>query len=106
VAGADAGAGQDEQTVLGQKRPQLVDERQDRLMAAIHDGAAADFDDLHPWQQSDRAFAGDRTGEIAVEQGLARERREDVLDLVGTVENATKLKKLEPFPIPKERKRL
>ena len=83
VAGADAGAGQDEQTVLGQQLAQLVDERQDRVRAAIHDGAAADLHDLHPGQEPDRASAGDGTGEIAVEEGLARERRGDVLDLVG-----------------------
>src|SRR5215471_12492425 len=52
-------------------------------MAAIHDGAAADLHDLHPREKPDRAAAGDGTGEIAVEQGLARERRGDVLDLVG-----------------------
>ena len=83
VAGADAGAGEDEQPMLGQERAQLVDDRQDRFVAAVHDRAAADLDDLQPGQQLDRAVAGDGTGEIAVEQGLARERRGDVLDLVG-----------------------
>lgn len=74
VAGADAGTGQDEQTVLRQQRAQLVDERQDRFVAAVHDGASADLYHLHPGQKLDRACAGDRTGEIAVEEGLARER--------------------------------
>ena len=83
VAGADAGAGQDEQTVLGQELPELLHDGQDRLRAAIHDGAAADLDDLQPGQEPDRAPAGDGTGEVAVEQGLARERRGDVLDGVG-----------------------
>ena len=68
--------------MLGQKRPQLLHEREDRLMAAIHDGAAADLHDLHPREEPDRASAGDGAGEIAVEQGLARERGGDVLDLV------------------------
>src|SRR5215475_2890539 len=52
-------------------------------MTAIHDGAATDFHDLHPRQEPNRASAGDWTGEIAVEEGLACERRGDVLDLVG-----------------------
>ena len=85
VAGADAGSGQDQQTVLRQKRPQLVHEREDRLMAAIHDGAAADLHDLHPREERDRASASDGIGEIAVEEGLARERRGDVLDLAGVI---------------------
>ena len=83
VAGADAGTGQNEQTVLGQKLPEFVHERKDRLRAAIHDGAAADLHDLQPGQEPDRALAGDGAGEVAVEQGLARERRGDVLDGVG-----------------------
>jgi hypothetical protein len=52
-------------------------------MAAIHDGAAADLHDLHPGEDRNRAFAGDRAGEAVVEEGLAREGRGDVLDLVG-----------------------
>jgi hypothetical protein len=83
VAGAHAGAGQDKQTVLSQERPQLVHERKDRLMAAIHDGAAADLHDMHPREEPDRASACDGAGEIVVEEGLTRERRGDVLDLVG-----------------------
>ena len=85
MAGADAGPRQDKQTVLGQERPQLVHEREDRLMAAIHDGAAADLHDLHPREERDRASAGDGIGETAVKEGLARERRGDVLDLAGVV---------------------
>ena len=85
VAGADAGAGQNEQTVLGQELPEFVHERQDRFRAAIHDGAAADLHDLQPGQEPDRTPAGDRAGELAVEEGLARERRGDVLDVVGGV---------------------
>jgi hypothetical protein len=72
--GAHPGPGQDEQTVLRQERPQLVHERKDRLMAAIHDGAAADLDDLQPREQPDRVSAGDGEGEIVVKKGLARER--------------------------------
>ena len=68
--------------MLGQERSQFVDERQDGLMAAVHE-AAADLHDLHPREEPDRLAAGDGAGEIAVEQGLARERRGDVLDLVG-----------------------
>ncbi len=83
VAGADAGAGQDQQAMLRQELADLFDDRQDRLMAAIHDGAAADLDDLQPGQDADRAPAGDGAGEVAVEQGLPRERRGDVLDGVG-----------------------
>src|SRR5215467_10925532 len=83
VAGADAGAGQDEKTVLREKHPQLVHEREDRFMAAIHDGAAADLHDLQPREKPDRAGAGNGTRELVVKEGLARERRGDVLDLVG-----------------------
>src|SRR5262249_37709866 len=64
-------------------RPQLIHEREDCVMAAIHDGAAADLHDLHPGEKPDRASAGDGAGEIVVEKGLASERRGDVLDLVG-----------------------
>src|SRR5262249_35511821 len=82
MASADAGSRKDEQAVLRQQGPQFLYERQDHLMAAIHDGAATNLDDLHPRQEPDRAAAGDRASEIAIEQGLARERRGDVLDLV------------------------
>jgi hypothetical protein len=83
MAGTDAGTGQDEQAMLGKKRPQLVNEREDCLMATIHDGASADLHDLHPGEESDRVFARNGLGEIAVEKGLARERRGNVLDRVG-----------------------
>jgi hypothetical protein len=53
--------------VLGQKRPQLVHKWEDRLMAAIHDGAAADLHNLEPRQEPDRASAGDRPGELVIE---------------------------------------
>jgi hypothetical protein len=52
-------------------------------MAAIHDGAAADLHNLHPREEPDRASAGDWAGVIEIEEGLAREGRGDVLDLVG-----------------------
>jgi hypothetical protein len=90
MAGADAGAGQDQQAMLRQQRAQLVDERQDRFMATVHD-AAADLDHLQPGQQLDRAIAGDGAGEIAVQKGLARERRGDVLDLVGVSHDGSPL---------------
>src|SRR6516164_9431093 len=83
VAGADAGTGEDKQTVLSQKCPQLVDEREDCLMAAIHDGAAADLHNLHPREEPDRASAGDWARKIVVEECLPGEGRGDVLDLVG-----------------------
>lgn len=85
VAGADAGAGQYEQTVLGQELPELVHDREDRVRAAIHDGASADFHDLKPGEKPDRAPASDGGGEFTVEEGLARERRGDVLDAGGVV---------------------
>jgi hypothetical protein len=85
VAGADAGAGQYEQTVLGQELPELVHDREDRVRAAIHDGASADFHDLKPGEKPDRAPASDGAGEFTVEEGLARERRGDVLDAGGVV---------------------
>jgi hypothetical protein len=52
-------------------------------MAPVHDGAAADLHDLHLGEKPDRASAGDWAREIAVEEGLTRERRGNVLDLVG-----------------------
>src|SRR6516164_2996507 len=85
VAGADACAGQNKQTVLRQEIPEFVHEREDRVRAAIHDGAAADLHDLEPGEQSDWRLAGDRARELAVEESLAREWRGDVLDLVGGV---------------------
>ena len=83
VTGTDSGAGQNEQTMLGQQLAELVHERKDRLRTSIHDGAAADLHDLHPGQEPDGPPARNGTGEVAVEQGLARERRGDVLDGVG-----------------------
>ena len=83
VAGADACTGQYQQTVLWQQLPEFVHEREDRVAAAIHDGAAADLDDLQPGQHPDRASASHRMCKLAVEQGLARERRGDVFDVVG-----------------------
>ena len=83
VAGADAGAGEDQQAVLRQEVPQFVYERQDGVGAAIHNGAPADLHDLQPGEELDRRLVGDRASELAVEESLARERRGDVLDFVG-----------------------
>ncbi len=83
MARADAGPGQDQQPVLGQKPANLIHQRDDRLMAAIHDGPAADLDHLKPRQQGNRTAAGDRTGERTVEQCLSRQRRGDMLDALG-----------------------
>ncbi len=85
MARADSGTGQDQQTVFGQKFSDLVHDRKDRVAAAIHDGAASDLHHLQPRQQPDRPLAGDGSGKFAVEQGLARERRGDVLDGVSCV---------------------
>jgi len=85
VAGADACAGQNEQTVLRQEIPEFVHERENRVRAAIHDGAAADLHDLQPGEEPDWTLVGDRASELAVEESLARERRGDVLDFVGGV---------------------
>ena len=85
VASADAGARQNKQTMLLHELAKFVHDRKDRVGAPIHDRAAADLHDLHPREEPDRASAGDGTGEIAVEEGLARERRGDVLDVVGGV---------------------
>src|SRR6185312_1230367 len=83
MAGANASAGQNEQTMLRQEIAEFVYEREDRVRAAIHDGAAADLHDLQPGEELDRTLVGDRACELAVEEGLARERRDDVLDFVG-----------------------
>ena len=83
VASADAGARQNEQTMLLHELAEFVHNRKDRFRAPIHDRAAADLDDLHPREEPDGTPAGDRAGEIGVEQGLARERRGDVLGRVG-----------------------
>src|SRR5215831_13686383 len=91
VAGADARAGQNEQAVLRQEIAELVHEREDRVRAAIHDGAAADLHDLQPGEKLDRTLVGDRASELAVEESLARERRGDVLDFVGGVAMAVNL---------------
>ena len=82
MAGADACSGQNEQTVLGQELPEFVHEREDRVRAAIHDGAAADLHDLQPGEELNWTLVGDRASELAVEESLARERRDDVLDLL------------------------
>ena len=83
VTGADAGARQNEQAMLLQKLAEFVHDRKDRIRAAIHDRAAADLHDLHPREEPDGTPARDRAGEIGVEQGLARERRGDVLGRIG-----------------------
>ena len=71
--------------MFGQEFAEFVHYRKDRFRAAIHDGAAADFHDLKPGEDLDRATASDGAGEFAVEEGLARERRGDVFDVVGVV---------------------
>jgi hypothetical protein len=58
--------------VLGQELPELVYDREDRIRATIHDGAASDLDDLHPRKEPDRAPAGNWGSELTVEEGLAR----------------------------------
>ena len=83
MTGANAGAGQDEQTMLGQEFSKFIHHGENCFRAAIHDGASADLDDLKPGQEPDRAPAGDGAGKVAVEEGLARERRSDVLDGAG-----------------------
>ena len=83
--GANAGASEDEQAVLGQDLAQLVHDRQDRFSTAIHDGAPADLDNLQPRKDPDRAYARDGTGKIAILEGLACERRGDVLDGIGSI---------------------
>ena len=83
VAGADSCARKYEQTVFGQELPDLVHDGQDGIPAPIHDGAASDLHDLQPGEKPDRATASDGAGEVAVKEGLARERRGDVLDAVG-----------------------
>ncbi len=85
VARANAGAGQNEQAVLRQQIADLLHERKDRLRAAIHDGAATDLHDLQPGENLDRTLVGDRAGELAVKQRLARKRRDNVLDVVGSL---------------------
>ena len=79
VTGADAGAGEDQQLVLGQDPPQLVDQRQDRVGAAVNDRASADLDYGEPGQQADGLPDGGRPGQVGVEEGLAGEQRLDVL---------------------------
>ena len=74
VARADAGARQNEQTMLLHELAEFVHDRKDRVRAAIHDRAAADLHDLHPREEPDGTPAGDGASEIGVEQGLARER--------------------------------
>src|SRR6476659_6602454 len=81
VASTDAGAGEDQHPMLGQERAELVDDREDRVLPAVHDGAPTDLDDLQPGQERDRPPPGDRTRQLAVEKGLTRQRRDDVLDV-------------------------
>src|SRR6185312_1446873 len=100
VAGADACASQDEQAMLGQELPDFVHEREDRVPAAIHDGASADLYDLQPGKQPDRAPSGDGMRECAVEEGLARERRGDVLDLVDGVGHGDGFSQLAVMMVP------
>ena len=84
VTRADSGARQNEETVLLHQLAKFVDDGQDRVRAAIHDRAAADLHHLHPRKKPDWTPARHRTGEIGIEQRLARERRGDVLGRVGS----------------------
>src|SRR5262249_32931786 len=63
---------------------QFLDDRKDGFRAAVHDRAAADLHNLHPGQEPDGTPARHRTGQIGIEQGLARERRSDMLGRVGS----------------------
>src|SRR5262249_22140675 len=79
VVSSDPRAGQNEQTMLLHELAELVHDRQDRIRAPIHDRAAADLHDLYPGEETDRTPTRDRACELDVEQGLAGERRGDVL---------------------------
>jgi len=83
VTRADAGARQNEETVLLHQLAEFVHDRENRVRSAIHDRAATDLHDLHPGQETDRPPARDRTSEIGIEEGLACERRGDVLGRIG-----------------------
>ncbi len=82
VTRADACARQDEQAMLLQKLAQFVDDGENRVRAAIHDRASANLHHLNPGQEPDGTSARDGTGQIGIEQGLARERRGDMLGRV------------------------
>src|SRR5215831_3669525 len=71
--------------MLRQQLAELVDDRKDRVRAAIHDGATTNLHDLHPGEEPDRASASDGASEVAVEERLAREWRGDVLGGVAGV---------------------
>jgi hypothetical protein len=83
VTRTDSGARQNKQTMLLHQLAQFVHDGQDRIRAAIHDRAAADLHDLHPGQEADGPPARHRTGQIRIEQRLARERRSDMLGRIG-----------------------
>lgn len=69
VARTNPGAGQDRQMVFRQQLADFLDDRKDDVDTAIHDGTAADLDDLQPGQQPDRAHAGDRTVSARYREG-------------------------------------
>src|SRR5580704_936900 len=83
-----------------QEIPEFVHEREDRIRAAIHDGAAADLHDLQPWEELDWTLVGDRASKLAVEESLACERRGDVLDFADGVGHGGELSQLAVMMVP------
>ena len=61
--------------MLGQDPAQLLDERQDRVRAFVHDRVPADLDHGQPGQQADRLPVGGRPGQVLVEESLAGKKR-------------------------------
>src|SRR5205807_2020337 len=78
VAPPDAGAGRDEQLVVGECVNQLFDDRQDGVPPTVHDRVAADLHDLQPGQELDDGAAGGGQDEVPVEEGLAHQGRGNV----------------------------
>ena len=76
-------ARQTRRTAFLHQLAELVHQRKDRLRAAIHDRATADLHHLHPGQELDGTPARNGAGQVGIEQGLAGERRSDVLGRVG-----------------------
>src|SRR3984885_9614120 len=83
-----------------QETPEFVHEREDRIRAAIHDGAAADLYDLQPREELHWTLVGDRASELAVEESLACERRGDVLDFANGVGHGGELPQLAVIMVP------
>jgi hypothetical protein len=81
VAAADATAGADDQFMVGEGRPDRLDQRVGARLSAVEDRAAADLDDVAIREHPHHGGLG-RGHHLLVEQALPHQQRPDVVTAI------------------------